>query len=199
MLVLSLTKSHPSHSPNMPPKCRNDRLRHSSSSSLHPAKVCGPVCCSCPLHLLLQPCDALLPSRFFLGATFATNSDLTPNDSVLCANNWACPASTFSCPPACPPAKKPCSARPAMHIRCFQRFWRRWRWEWLGRRLATELTEIAKSVKVVHWHSMWNTDLGCIHPRKDWYGHWEIVLSVVLSRTRRSLRLQARVCCHRNA
>ena len=67
-----------------------------------PAKVCGPVFCSRPLHVLLQPCVVPNPSRFFLGSTFATKTDTALNNSDLCANNWACPASICSRPvPLC--------------------------------------------------------------------------------------------------
>jgi len=91
--------SHASHFPNVR---RNAGTIDPVIQAVPPAKVCGPVFCSRPLHVLLQPCVVPNPSRFFLGSKFATKTDTAPNDSVLRANNWACPASICSRPiPLC--------------------------------------------------------------------------------------------------
>ena len=84
-----------SHFPNVR---RNAGTVDLETAGHPPAKVCGPVFCSRPLHVLLQPCVVPNPSRFFFGSTFATRNDTAPNDSVLRANNWACPASICSRP-----------------------------------------------------------------------------------------------------
>ena len=79
------------------------------TAGVPPAKVCGPVFCSRPLHVLLQPCVVPNPSRFFLGSTFATKIGTAPNDSVLRANNSGrAPRAVAPAlrDPACPPAKK---------------------------------------------------------------------------------------------